>query len=75
MNQTTKQLSQGGQQAGAKVIHNPHASFGTPGQRIAIGPEGHFRQTQVSVRKQGDVIQAIDVLCSCGEKITIDLQY
>jgi hypothetical protein len=42
--------------------------------RVMVGPEaGPCRQPQVSVQKQGDVITAIDVICSCGERISIEL--
>jgi hypothetical protein len=42
--------------------------------RVMVGPEaGPCRQPQISVQKQGDEITAIDVICSCGERISIEL--
>lgn len=42
--------------------------------RVMVGPEaGPCRQPQISVQKQGDEVTAIDVICSCGERISIEL--
>jgi len=42
--------------------------------RVMVGPEaGACRQPQITVQKQGDEITAIDVVCSCGERISIEL--
>lgn len=44
--------------------------------RVMVGPEaGPCRQPQISVQKQGDEITAIDVICSCGERISIELMH
>lgn len=42
--------------------------------RVMVGPEaGPCRQPQINVQKQGDEITAIEVVCSCGERISIEL--
>lgn len=42
--------------------------------RVMVGPEaGPCRQPQITVQKQGDEITAVDVICSCGERISIEL--
>lgn len=47
-----------------------------PQTRIPVGAEANVcRQPQVTVLKQGSEVTAIEVLCSCGERITIELQY
>lgn len=44
--------------------------------RVMVGAEaGPCRQPQITVRKEGEEVTAIDVLCSCGERITIELKY
>ncbi len=47
-----------------------------PGSRVAVGADaGPCRQPQVTVQKQGNEVTAIEVVCGCGEKITIELKY
>jgi hypothetical protein len=48
----------------------------SPNSRVTVGADaGHSRQPQVTVQKQGDEVTAIEVVCGCGEKITIELKY
>lgn len=43
--------------------------------RVPVGSDAnHCRQPQVVVRKQGAEVTSIEVHCSCGECITIELQ-
>lgn len=60
----------------AQKMIAPAAGFSTAAPRVMVGPEaGPCRQPQITVRKEGDEVAAIDVLCSCGERITIELKY
>jgi hypothetical protein len=44
--------------------------------RVPVGADANVcRQPQVTVHKQGTDVTAIEVLCSCGERITIELTY
>ncbi|MEZ6095521.1 MAG: hypothetical protein R3C03_15040 [Pirellulaceae bacterium] len=43
--------------------------------RVTVGPANENKKASVKLKKEGDAVQAIEVTCSCGEKILIELQY
>jgi hypothetical protein len=52
------------------------ANRNAPQAKVAVGAEANVcRQPQVTVHKQGEEVTAIEILCSCGERITLELKY
>jgi len=45
-----------------------------PVARITIGPRERLPQN-ITLHRNGDVIQAIEIRCGCGEKILIQCEY
>lgn len=57
------------------VIRASSVRDGGSSDRVAIGPEHTKRQPSIKVDKTDGVVNRIEITCSCGEKIQIDLQY
>jgi hypothetical protein len=69
-------ISIGGSPANGGDVQTLTSKKVTGMTRVMVGPEaGPCRQPQISVQKQGDEITAIDVICSCGERISIELMH
>ena len=72
------ELVQGGIVAGRCVRHGPEAARvvvgrQTPGAPPAQTPAGP--QPEVKIIRSGDVIQAIEVICTCGQRIRVRYVY
>ncbi|MCE2792754.1 MAG: hypothetical protein LW697_09925 [Blastopirellula sp.] len=54
----------------------PQANRNPPQAKVAVGAEANVcRQPQVTVHKQGEEVTAFVIICSCGERITLELKY
>jgi hypothetical protein len=61
---------QGGVVSGHKV------KVGSDAPRVTVGRQPATpAQPQVEVIREGDVILAIDVICSCGQRIRVKCEY
>jgi hypothetical protein len=43
--------------------------------KLAPRPEPCREKPQISIIKEGDTVRAIEVTCSCGEKIRLECEY
>lgn len=60
----------------ARKVLAPQAVNPAAQTRVPVGADANVcRQPQVTLLKQGAEVTAIEVLCSCGERITIELSY
>lgn len=64
----------------AEVVHSGVVAsrcvrVGNDAARVTVGRQTAAAQPQVEVIRDGDVIQAIDVICACGQRIRVRCQY
>ena len=62
--------------AGSPVVRAARVRVG--GEPVRIGapaPQGASPEPTVRIVREGDVIQALEVTCSCGERIRIRCEY
>lgn len=43
--------------------------------RVGVPQNGHASDPQVEVIREGDIIRAIDITCSCGQRIRLRCDY
>jgi hypothetical protein len=54
------------------------APVGIPGQPAAVSPASEEKkggEPRIEIIRSGDVIQAIEVICGCGEQIRLQCHY
>jgi hypothetical protein len=50
------------------------ATLAVPRTKVTIGPKDH-QQHGIKLHKKGDIVQAVEIRCSCGETIVIQCVY
>lgn len=66
-----------GEEAKRNVIAGHFVKVTTETARVPVPHQakGNACEPQVEIIREGDVIQAIDVICTCGRRIRLHCQY
>jgi hypothetical protein len=64
-----------GMAAGGAVVPGRLVRLAPEPVRVAIPGHGAHAEPQVEIIREGDVIQAIDVVCTCGRRIRLRCLY
>ncbi len=60
----------------AAVINAAHVHLGDEPARINLPHSGHPKgEPRIELIRDGDIIRAIEVICSCGERIRLRCDY
>lgn len=57
-----------------RVLRSSSASL-RPGAKIKIGPKPESPQHEISVNRNEQGVESIEVVCRCGERIVIRCEY
>jgi hypothetical protein len=72
-------MDRGGDNQARGIISGRNVKLVGESARVTVPRGGHGAacpaQPQVEVVREGDVIRAIDVTCTCGQKIRIRCEY